>query len=161
MPKKTPTAKRKATKTPTKRGPGRPKGTKNVKKPAAKKVGGNTRQMNPVTGFAEGSDQDVIATALLEGGESRSAIVENVESQVDLETRNGTDKQITNMVSGVLAKMKDRGFIVESSFVLLPPTPASKRAATRAKNAKAPPAKKKSVAKKTVAKKGKAARRRK
>lgn len=181
MPKKTAAARRKTG--PAKRGPGRPKGSKNkstakksaaknVKKPASKKGGGRggfNREMNDEVGFAVGTDQEAIALALMEGGESRADIVERLEGELDLETRNGTDKQITNMVSGVLNKMLDRGFLLESSFQVLPPTPASKRAATAARNkaAKKPAKKaasrkpaKKTAAKKTAAKgkKGKAAR---
>jgi hypothetical protein len=171
MPKKTQTAKRKATKTPAKKGRPPAKKTtskktaaKNVKKPASKKSNLPVREMNDETGFVAGTDQDVIATALMNGGESRAHIAEIVADQIDSETRNGTEKQIPNMVSGVLQKMLDRGYTVESSFAVLPPTPASKRAATRAANKKAAPAKK-TAAKKTTAKKtaskGKAARSRK
>lgn len=159
MPTKTKTAKRKtapAKKTAAKKGPAKKaapakKKTTNVKKPAGKR-GGLNRELNDETGFVVGTDQDAIATALLEGGESRASIIERLESELDTETRNGTPKQITNMVSGVLNKMLDRGYLIESSFQLLPPTPASKRAASRARNAAAAPAKK-TPAKKTPAKK--------
>jgi hypothetical protein len=158
MPKKTTRVKAK-TKTPAKKTAARKgpaKKTTSVKKPANKKTtgkgrGGFHREMNPDTGFVVGTDQDAIATALMEGGESRAAIVQDLEKRLDLTTRNGTDKQITNMISGTLNKMKARGYIIESSFIVLPPTPASKRAATRAANAK--PAAKKTTAKKTAAKK--------
>lgn len=167
MPKKSAAAKRKTAKKTTSAKRGRPaskstakkapaKKTTNVKKPAKKKSsgrGGFNREMNPVTGFVVGTDQDTIATALMEGGESRAAIAEELEGQMDLTTRNGTEKQITNMISGVLNKMKARGYIEESSFIVLPPTTASKRAATRAANQKAATKpKKKAPAKKTAAK---------
>jgi len=133
-------------KTPAKRG--RP-ATKNVNKPAAKKTASKktsnlpTRVFNDETGFAEGSDQDLIATELLAGGESRQEIAERLEGILDPVTRNGTEKQIVNMVSGVLGKLQARGYTVESSFLVVPPTPASKRAAARAaKKATPAPAKK-------------------
>jgi hypothetical protein len=132
---------------PAKRGPGRPKGstnkstakkstasrknTKTVSKPKGSGRGGFHRELNEETGFVVGTDQDTIALALLEGGESRSAIAEAVEKKIGSETRNGTPKMVTNMVSGVLNKMLDRGFTVEQSFQVIPPTPASKRAASR------------------------------
>jgi hypothetical protein len=111
------------------------KNVKNVKKPAAKKStrGGFHREINEDTGFVVGTDQDTIALALLEGGESRGDIVAELESTLDSETRNGTPKMVVNMVSGVLNKMLANGFTVESSFVVVPPTPASKRAAKRKK----------------------------
>ena len=158
MPRKTATAKKSTARKPAakktaSKAPAKKK-TTNVKKPASNR-GGLNRELNEDTGFVVGTDQDAIALALLEGGESRAAIVERLESELDAETRNGTPKQITNMVSGVLNKMLDRGFIVESNFQLLPPTPASKRAASRARNAAAakPAPKKKPAAKKTAAKK--------
>lgn len=134
---------------------GRPPGSKNktkqVNKPSTKK---NTkkreapkREMNDATGFAVGSDQDIIATELLEGGESRAEIAERLSGMIDTETRNGTEKQIVNMVSGVLSKLLARGYTVEQSFIVLPPTPASKRAASRnaTKKAAAKPAAKKTA----------------
>lgn len=170
MPKKSTAAKSKA-KTGAKRGPGRPPGSKNkkstapakktaakktsaknVKKPAGKR-GGLNRELNEATGFVVGTDQDAIATALLEGGESRADIVERLENELDTETRNGTPKQITNMVSGVLNKLLARGYTVESSFQVLEPTPASKRAATAAANKRAKQ-NSKPAAKKTAAKRG-------
>lgn len=151
--KKTAAAKKKsaaAKKTPAKRG--RP--PKKVATPAKKKPGsgrgGANRPVNPDTGFVEGTDQDIIALALLEGGESRHDVAERVASQIETETRNGTEKQVVNMVSGVLNKMLARGFTVESTFVVLPPTPASKRAATKKATQKPAPVAKKTAAKKTA-----------
>jgi hypothetical protein len=139
-----------AKKSTAKKAPATKKSVKEVKKPAGKR-GGFHREMNPDTGFVVGTDQDAIALALLEGGDSRAAIVESLENELDTETRNGTEKQITNMVSGVLNKMLANGFTVESSFVVVPPTAASKRAATRAATKKSAPAKK-TAAKKSSAK---------
>lgn len=110
------------------------KNVKNVKKPAKKETrGGFHREINEDTGFVVGTESDTIALELLEGGESRGDIVTRLEKMLDSETRNGTEKQITNMVSGVLNKMLAAGFTVEQSFVLVPPTPASKRKAARKK----------------------------
>lgn len=108
------------------------KNVKDVKKPKGTR-GGFHREINEETGFVVGTDQDTIALALLEGGESRADIAASLEKKIDTETRNGTEKQITNMISGVLNKMLARGFTVESSFVVVPPTPASKRKAARKK----------------------------
>lgn len=164
MPKKTAATKKRTATTTAKRGPGRPPGSKNktsttttAKKPAAKKTtqskqtqnknvknvkkpagkrGGFNREINEDTGFVVGTDQDTIALELLEGGESRAEIAERLEGMLDPVTRNGTEKQVPNMIGGVLGKMLERGFTVESSFVVIPPTPASKRAATRKANSK-------------------------
>lgn len=155
MPKKTAAAKRKTTarkSTAKKTAPATKKKTTSVNKPAGKR-GGMHRELNPDTGFVVGTDQDTIALALMEGGASRAEIVERLEKSIDTETRNGTPKQITNMTSGVLNKLIQRGYIVESNFQVLPPTPASKRAATRAANKKSAAPAKKSTPKKTTAKK--------
>ena len=139
-------SKNKPKETTAKRGPGRPKGSKNsttkktasksnvknVKKPSSNR-GGFHREINEETGFVVGTDQDLIAQELLAGGDSRAEIVERLEGILDPETRNGTPKMITNMVGGVLNKMLAAGYTVESSFLVVPPTPASKRAAARKK----------------------------
>lgn len=148
-----------------KRGPGRPKGVKNkgpkskpvsvkptakkatAKKPAAKKSvkevkspkskrGGATRETNPDTGFSIGTDSDKIAKELLKGSTSRQGVIDVMRKKLDSETRNGTEKPVPNMVAGVLNKLLDQGYRVEESFKLLPPTPASKRAATKRRNGK-------------------------
>lgn len=151
--KKGPAAKKTAAKAPAKKSAAKksPAKVKDVKKPASKR-GGFHREINEETGFVVGTDQDTIALALLEGGESRADVVESLYNTLETETRNGTEKQITNMVSGVLNKMLKAGYTVESSFRVVPPTAASKRAATRAANA-AKPAAKKTPAKKAAAKK--------
>lgn len=117
--------------------PAKKSAAKNVKKPATKKKtsnrGGFNRELNEETGFVVGTDSDTIALALLEGGESRADIIAELEGVLDTETRNGTEKQVTNMVSGVLNKMLAAGYTVEQSFVVVPPTPASKRKAARKK----------------------------
>lgn len=105
-----------------------------AKKTAAKKVAakpGPKRELNKVTGFSVGSDQDVIATALLEGGASRAEITEKVAKLLPAKTRTGTPKPITNLVSSVYNNLARRGYRTEESFKVLPPTPASKARATR------------------------------
>lgn len=150
-----------AKKSAAKKSPANKATVKNVSKPKTKKDGrgGFHRELNEETGFVVGTDQDLIAQALLEGGESRTEIAERLSGQLETETRNGTEKQIVNMVSGVLNKMLSRGFTVEQSFVVVPPTAASKRAATRAANKKTPAKKTAAPAKKTAAKKTAGAKR--
>lgn len=130
--KTSPAKKSTAKKSPATKKSAAKKNVKDVKKPKSNR-GGFHREINEETGFVVGTDQDAIALALLEGGESRAEISERLQKQIDTETRNGTEKQITNMISGVLNKMLDRGFTVEQSFVVVPPTPASKRKAARRK----------------------------
>ena len=73
-------------------------------------------------GFMEGTDSSIAAHALAEGGTDRVAIYdiirENIESNSDggLQTRNGTEKNIPNLVATVLKQMRNRGWIVESTW---------------------------------------------
>lgn len=91
------------------------------------------REVNEETGFVKGSDQDKIASAFLKGGETRQEIIDRLRKNLDSTTRNGTEKPVSNLVSSVYNKMIRAGFRLESSYKLLPPTPASKRKAARAK----------------------------
>lgn len=73
-------------------------------------------------GFMEGTDSSIAAHALAEGGSDRVAIYdiirEKIESNTDggLQTRNGTEKNIPNLVATVLKQMRNRGWIVESTW---------------------------------------------
>lgn len=105
-----------------------------TKKTAAKKTSTPVaRDINETTGFVKGSDQDVIATALLKGDTTRQDIIDGLRKKLDSETRNGTEKPVSNLVSSVVRNMLGRGFILESHYRLLEPTPASKRKAARKK----------------------------
>lgn len=125
---------------------GRPKGSKNaVKTDTAKKTVGRVpkkvvstvvteREVDPLTGFTIGTDQQIIADTLLEGGDSRADIIDKLRKKLSPTTRNGTEKPIANLMSSVFKKMALAGFQVESSFKLVPPTPASKRKANKLAN---------------------------
>lgn len=101
-----------------------------VKAPAKERV------FDKLTGFTIGSDQQAIAEALMVGGETRGDIIESLRKSLTLTTKNGTEKPIANLVSSVYNKLAMNGFRLESHFQLLPPTPASKRKATRLANQK-------------------------
>lgn len=110
-------------KTSTTRPPAKKTAAKNVKKvskPKSKR-GGSTREMDPVTGFAIGTDSQFIAEALIEGGQTRQDIIDWLRENMDTETRTGTEKPISNLVAAVHNKLLDRGFTVEGSFRLVPP----------------------------------------
>jgi len=112
-----------------------------VKKPTTKKsnitkikAAPRERNFDSLTGFVVGSDQHVIAEALLAGGETRGDITDALRKKLSPTTKSGTVKPVANIVSSVFNKLVSNGFILESQFRLLPPTPASKRKATRIKN---------------------------
>jgi hypothetical protein len=103
---------------------------KKVNKPASKR-GGATREMDPVTGFAVGTDSQYIAEALMEGGETRQDIIDWLKDNLETETRNGTEKPVANLVAGVHNKLIARGFTVEGSFRLVPPKSSAKSRSRR------------------------------
>lgn len=121
-----------------KRPVGRPKGSgKAIAKKVGKKVATivtREREVDPITGFTIGTDQQVIADALLEGADTRQDIIESLRSTLKSTTRNGTEKPIANLVSSVFNRLALAGFTLESHWKLLPPTTASKRKATRLAN---------------------------
>lgn len=144
-----------------KKGPGRPKGSKNktstetksksqakktssskgsstsqTKKPQGNKSNGKrtyTRDfnINPETGFVTGSNSDKVASELLKGGKSRDEINERVEKKIGTTNSKGGNRKGSQIVGTVYHQMLRRGYRVEQSFKMLPPTPASKRAATQ------------------------------
>lgn len=93
-----------------------------------------TRDVDETTGFVKGTDSHLIAMELLKGGESRSDIVSRCAKKLPPLSNRGTPKPVANLVASVISKMRDAGFIEQSSFALLPPTRASKAKATRARN---------------------------
>lgn len=105
-------------------------------------------------GFRVGTDSSIIAAELLEGGYDRDDINDRVaELLPETTTRSGNDKQVPSLVSGILKRLQERGYTVESSWQLVPPT--SKKASSNG-------AAKKRTTKKTakkVAKKKTASRR--
>lgn len=104
-------------------------------------------------GFVIGSDSSRIASIMLEGGESRSEINEKIATALAGPTRYGNDKNVSSLVSGLLGRLKEKGYTVESSWRLVPPssngsqkpakvltgsgtTPKAKRPAKKASSAK-------------------------
>ena len=77
-------------------------------------------------GFMEGTDSSIAAHALAAGGADRTTIYDNIREQIEsnsesgLQTRNGTEKNIPNLVATVLKQMRDRGWIVESTWRVVP-----------------------------------------
>lgn len=107
---------------------------KKITRPTSPLSTGSYHEMDSVTGFAVGSDQQKIAQALMEGAETRQAILDKVRTILPPTTSTGAPKAIPNLVSTVFRAMMTRGYILDSHYVVLPPTPASKRRATRLAN---------------------------
>lgn len=89
-----------------------------------------------VFGFVVGSDSSIIAHTLIEGvteggREGMAELVrERIEAANGLQTRNGTEKYIPSLVSGVLLKLRKQGFTEESSFKVVPPAELAQAVAT-------------------------------
>lgn len=110
--------------------------------------------------YVENSDSSIIANCLVEGGESRSTVNEEITERITntngILTRGGKPKNIASLTSSIMKQLvQERGYTVESSFRLIPPpevaaelkkkAAAEKRAATRAANGSTRPARKKSA----------------
>lgn len=97
-------------------------------------IGTEKGMMDKLTNMSVGSDQYIIAYELMEGGSTRQEIVERLRTKIDPLTKSGTEKAIANLVSAVFNRLMKQGFLLEASYKVLPPTPASKRKATRLAN---------------------------
>lgn len=92
----------------------------NASKPAT-----TTPRQKDQFGFMEGTDSSIAAHALAEGGTDRSAIYDFIRSEIEsntdagLQTRNGTEKNIPNLVATVVKQMRNRGWIVESTWKMV------------------------------------------
>lgn len=99
-------------------------------------------------GFVVGSDSSKIAAILLEGGSGRAEVNEKIAAAIASPTRYGNDKNVSSLVSGLLARLKERGYTVEQTWKVVPPsqtvaagssgtgsTPATKRPSKAASSA--------------------------
>lgn len=96
-----------------------------AKKATPKKAlpNGGGRQLDQ-NGFTPGSDSAIIAATLLEGGLSREDVNQKVAANIDkvngLQNRNGEQKYVPSMVSGILNRMLKTGdFEIEESWQLV------------------------------------------
>lgn len=82
------------------------------------------RQKDPF-GFLEGTDSSIAAYALAEGGADRVAIYDIIRekiqasSEAGLQTRTGTEKNVPNLAATVIKQMRNRGWIVESTWKMV------------------------------------------
>lgn len=99
--------------------------TKSVaKKSASSTVStGAVRELNE-NGFVEGTDSAIIAAALIEGATTRADVNDLAEKNIKkvngLQNRNGGDKYVPSMVSGIFNRMMATGeYEVESTWRLV------------------------------------------
>lgn len=81
------------------------------------------RQKIPVTehGFRVGTDSAIIVDLLVAGGLDRQDINEKVAKSINVKSRNGRTKNISSLISGLLARLEERGYYIESSWRVVPP----------------------------------------
>lgn len=73
-------------------------------------------------GFRNGSDSAIIVDIMVEGGLDRQDINDKVAAAINALTRSGRQKNIPSLISGLLARLDERGYKIESSWRLVPPT---------------------------------------
>lgn len=84
---------------------------------------GSRRKKKGMTqhGFRVGSDSAIIVDLLVAGGVDRQDINEKVAEAINPMTRSGRQKNIPSLISGLLARLEQRGYHIESSWRLVPP----------------------------------------
>jgi hypothetical protein len=112
-----------------------------AKKTAATETKAKGGQALPRTlnehGFVIGSDSEKIVEILMQGGESRTELTAQITKLLSKgKGRNGEPPNVSSLIANVLRRLKDKGYTIEQHWQLMPPTPASKRAATRRAKAK-------------------------
>lgn len=115
---------------------------------ASKAIGGQglPRDLNE-HGLVKGSEGAVIMDALLEGGADRIDVNAKVLKALGKKTTvHGNTPNVSSLIANLLRRMKEKGYTIDSHWVLVPPTPASKAAATKAKKRAAAKADKAEVA---------------
>ncbi len=83
-------------------------------------------------GFVIGSDSSIICQMLIDGGETRGEVNSRIAAELETTTRNGNEKNVSSLVSGLLSRLKARGYKIEGSWRVVPPTPEEAKAAQRA-----------------------------
>lgn len=112
--------------------PKRPAGKATPKKEvgkasSSKKDGRSTWREYDQHGFMIGSHMSKIADLLVEGGDSREAIVKKATKAIGNTNRNGGDRNVAGMVGLTLRRMVSNGAKVEQSFKVVPKAPRKSR----------------------------------
>lgn len=87
-----------------------------------KRIGGMTyKQLSELTGYGLGSEQFIAAVEIVRGAETKLEVNHRVAALLPNETRNGTPKQVSNLLSGVINNLVQRGFTVKGSWCMVAP----------------------------------------
>lgn len=89
--------------------------------PRQKVAGLTYQQIADLTGYGLGSEHFIVAVEVLKGGETRVAVNHRVAAMLPATTRNGSPKQVSNLVSAVVQRMIQNGFTVKGSWSMVKP----------------------------------------
>lgn len=77
-------------------------------------------------GLMIGGDSALVVDAMIEGGSDRHDVASKALSKMGTTTtRSGRQKNISSMMSALIAKMEAKGYTVESTWRLVPPAATS------------------------------------
>lgn len=87
-----------------------------------RRVGGlSYKQVSELTGYGLGSEHFIVAVEVLRGGVTRQEVNHRVADLLPSETRNGTPKAVSNLVSGVINYMIKQGFTIDGRWTMKRP----------------------------------------
>jgi hypothetical protein len=107
------------------------KATKAAPKPKVAEVTNSAGREFDAHGFVVGSDSSKIVAELLAGGSGRGEVSARIESILNGSTRYGNDKNVSSLISGLLTRLKERGYTVEQTWRLVPPTASAPQKAAK------------------------------
>jgi hypothetical protein len=90
--------------------------------PSRKVAGLTYKQVSELTGYGLGTEQFIAAVEILKGGETKLDVSHRIAALLPAETRNGTPKQVSNLVSGVINTLVRKGFAIEGSWKMVAPS---------------------------------------
>lgn len=79
-------------------------------------------QLSEMTGVGIGTEKFVVMVELLRGGDDRQAVNNRLKGLLPTKTATGELKSVPNLVSGVLAMLRTKGFVVEGNWQVKVPS---------------------------------------
>lgn len=87
-----------------------------------KRIGGlSYKQLSELSGYGLGSEQFITAVEIMKGAGTRQEVNHRVAALLPATTRNGTPKTVSNLVSGVIHNLEQRGFTIVGSWKMVAP----------------------------------------
>lgn len=87
-----------------------------------RRIGGlSYKQLSELSGYGLGSEQFIAMVELVRGGETKLEVNHRVAGLLPAETRNGTPKQVSNLISSVIKNLESRGFQITGTWKMAIP----------------------------------------